>query len=277
MIDTVISTDEFDRIAAILHKESGIRIPQSKAAMVFARLSKRVRALGLENLHDYCNLVSDSSGVSERKNMVYALTTNVTKFFREPHHFDHFGAHFASELAPRLRKGNAIRIWSAGCSTGQEPFSIAAVALANMADAWRYDFKILATDLDENVLNVGRAGRYRTNEIDTLAPEHRPFFSPSGDGFVTCSDELRRLVTFKTLNLVDKWPMRVSFDAVFCRNVVIYFDETTQTNLWPRFAGQLCANGFLYIGHSERVSGSARALFDPVGVTIYQLKRHRIA
>jgi chemotaxis protein methyltransferase CheR len=258
----LFTAEDFQRIASLLYQQSGISLNEGKAALVYSRLAKRLRALGLESFRDYCELVAGAEGMDERQAMLTALTTNVTRFFREPHHFEHLRTKLLPDLVGRVRRGGRLRLWSAACSTGQEPYCMAMMLMAAMPDAAEHDVKILASDIDPNVLRVAREGLYSNDLVQDIPPEYRKSWR--------ISDELRELIAFRELNLVGEWPMRGQFDAVFCRNVVIYFDEPTQERIWSRFAGQMSVNAALYIGHSERVSGPASTLFVSDGMTAYR-------
>ena len=269
------SSEDFRRIAAMLHADAGIYLPDAKATLVYSRLVKRLRILGLSSFGDYCAMIADVSGADERQKMLAALTTNVTRFFREPHHFDYLKDKVLPPLLQGARRGERVRIWSAGCSKGHEPYSIAMTILSAMPDAAERDIRVLATDIDPNVIEEGRAGLYETSEISSVPPAERSRFfvsaqSPKGK-LLSVTDDLRRLVSFRELNLIGQWPMRGPFHAIFCRNVVIYFDEETQARIWSRFAPLLAPGGWLNIGHSERLTGPAVPLFRSVGITAYQL------
>jgi len=265
--------DDFRRIASLLHGETGIVLSEGKATLVYSRLAKRLRALGLDSFKAYCALVASDAGVGERQDMFAALTTNVTRFFREPHHFEHLKTKVLPPLIEAARRGGKIRIWSAACSSGQEPYSAAMTILSLAPDAANLDIKILATDLDPNMVAQGRAGVYPQALLQGVPGDMRSrWFSPApGEAALQIADEARAMVAFRELNLIGDWPMRGRFDAIFCRNVVIYFGEDTQAKIWSRFAPMLTPSGVLYIGHSERVSGPATGRFRPDGVTTYRL------
>lgn len=261
----------FQSIVSALYEDAGIHIPETKATLVYSRLVRRLRALKLSSFQEYGELIADASG-GERRMMLSALTTNVTHFFRESHHFEHFSRHVLEGLARDARAGRQVRIWSAGCSSGQEPYSIAMSVLESVGDAARLDFKILATDIDHEVLATGERGLYSDGALDGILPARRSRFfvrAESGNGW-RVADDVRRLVAFRRLNLNADWPMRGMFQVVFCRNVVIYFDEATQQQIWSKFAAKILPGGTLYIGHSERLSGPAMRAFRSVGVTSYQ-------
>jgi len=268
--------EDFETIAAALYTDAGIHLPKTKSALVYSRLGKRLRQLGLESFRDYCALIGSDAGAEERGRMFDALTTNVTRFFREPHHFDHLKSRLLPPLVAALRKGGRIRIWSAGCSTGQEPYSIALTILSVIPEAATRDIRILATDINANVVKTGADGIYPQEEIDDIPADlRRKWLLPvnvGGERRWRFDDPVRRLISFRPLNLMDKWPMRGLFQAIFCRNVVIYFDEKTQGQMWSRMVPLLAPGAMLYIGHSERVSGPATSLFAPEGTTGYRLR-----
>lgn len=265
---------DFRQIAAVLYADSGIFLSDEKTSLVYGRLVKRLRALGMESFKDYCRLISDKKAVGERQQMLGALTTNVTAFFRERHHFEHLRTVELPPLLRAARSGKRVRIWSAGCSNGHEPFSIAMTLLSMMPDAGKYDIKILATDIDPAVVATGRQAAYETDDLNELSEaELSRFFAASeahdGNHRIAVPD-LRALVSFRELNLMEPWPMKGLFNIVFCRNVTIYFDAPTQATLWSRFASVVQPGGLLCIGHSERLSGDAVARFKTVGTTMYR-------
>lgn len=270
----LLTMADFRQIAAILHDDAGISLSEAKAALVYARLAKRLRALGLSSFRDYCALVSSGNAVDERQKLVAALTTNVTKFFREKHHFDHLQRTALPQLIARARRGGQVRIWSAGCSNGQEAYSAALVILQMMPDVLDCDFKILASDIDPNMIAEGRAGLYSDVAVEDVPAELKSRWlrkvRDGGELKWQVPDEARELVAFRELNLFARWPMKRPFDVIFCRNVAIYFDKDKQAELWARFAGTLLPGGFLYIGHSERIAGPATDIFVNDGITTWR-------
>jgi chemotaxis protein methyltransferase CheR len=273
----VLRAQDFSQIAAILHTDTGIHLPESKTSLVYSRLAKRLRALGLRSFREYCTLITTHEGADERQEMIAALTTNVTRFFREPHHFEHLKRVTLPPLVAAARRKGRVRIWSAGCSSGQEPYSIALTLLSLMPDAADFDVKVLATDIDPNMIAAGRAGVYDDDALSAVPADMRKrWFAPAsgqGSGKWSANDGLRQLVAFRELNLIGSWPMRGPFHAIFCRNVVIYFDLKTQSQMWGRFVPLIAPGGFLYIGHSERLTGPATAAFSSEGVTTYRLRQ----
>lgn len=271
----LFTTEDFTSIARMLYEDAGIALTESKASLVYSRLAKRLRALGIESFNDYCRLVAGAEGLGERQNMLAALTTNVTRFFREPHHFEHLKTRVLPPLLAGARRGGSVRIWSAGCSNGQEPYSIALGILSLMPDAPDFDVRILATDIDTQMLAEGRAGVYGAAAMAPVPGELRArWFERNGDKW-SASEPLRRLVTFNELNLMGDWPMRRKFQAIFCRNVVIYFEEQTQARVFSRFVPLMSPDARLYIGHSERVCGEAAGRMESDGVTVYRLRSAR--
>jgi len=266
-----LSPSDFNTIAKIIHAEAGIALAENKGHLVYSRLAKRLRVLGLSSFHDYCALITSEHGADERQAMIAALTTNVTRFFREPHHFEHLKTTILPPLLQKAKQGGRVRIWSAACSSGQEPYSIGMTILSLMPDAGRYDVKILASDIDPNMLREGQEGIYSDSAMESVPSALRArWFVNHGSGAARVGEELRALVTFRKVNLIGSWPMQGLFHAIFCRNVVIYFDAETQAKVWGRFAPLLEPGGALYIGHSERISGVAEQMLRSDGVTTYR-------
>ena len=266
----VLSQGEFAEIARIVRDACGINLTESKMDLVHSRLQKRLRLFGLATFAEYIEFVGSGSNRDEFDQMISALTTNVTRFHRESHHFEHFDQICLPKLMRSSAAGEPVRIWSAGCSNGSEPYNIAGVILDKCPDAARRNFRILGTDIDIRSLAVARSGRYTREYVEGLPEQSmRKWFESDASGYQV-RPELRQLVTFNTLNLIQDWPMRHKFDAIFCRNVMIYFTRDLQEKLLQRFVSCLKPEGLLYIGHSERVSGPAASLLKPVGNTIYQ-------
>lgn len=263
-----LSEREFTRIKSRVYSVAGISLSDAKRTLVVSRLSKIVRALGLPSFDAYVDYLERNGSAEDGQDFVNALTTNLTRFYREDHHFEHLRAHVGGLMAERPR-GSRLRIWSAGCSTGQEPYTIGLDLLAAFPELKRWDFKILATDIDTSVIAKAARGVYPENELAGLSPERARLFEKTGDGAIRIPAAVRDLVSFKPLNLIGAWPMKGPFDAIFCRNVAIYFDKPTQGEMFGRFAKLLAAEAFLYIGHSENL-GSGGEGFRLVGKTIYQ-------
>ncbi|WP_368373049.1 protein-glutamate O-methyltransferase CheR [Rubellimicrobium arenae] len=265
------------RLSRLLRGLLGIDLPPSKAATVHHKLSGRIRQLGLATLGEYLDVIEGSGGRRERDILISAATTNVTQFFREAHHFEFLELEVLPALVARARQGARIRVWSAGCSTGQEPYSLAACILALCPEARDLDVRILATDVDQQVLGQAEQRSYPAEELQQLSPcrQSALFGHVSGAGPAIVRDEVSSLVTFNRLNLIDNWPMRRGFDIIFCRNVAIYLDRGVRERLWRRFADALNDAGYLIIGHSERVLGPALDCLEHVGITAYRKRAAR--
>ena len=267
--ELVLTDREFERIKARVYRVAGISLSEAKRTLVVSRLYKLVRALGLQTFDSYMDFLETRGTGQNAQDFVNALTTNLTRFYREDHHFDHLVYYVGGLIETTHGVRPRLRIWSAGCSTGQEPYTIALALLDAFPELQRWDFRVLATDIDTNVLAKAAAGVYPESELAGLSPERtRPFERP-GDGTIRIPAAVRERISFLPLNLIGPWPMRGPFDAIFCRNVAIYFDKATQADLFGRFRGLLAPGGFLYIGHSENI-GAGAADFRLVGKTIYQ-------
>lgn len=264
----------FDQITAMVNADTGIQFLPEKRTLVQARISKRIRVLKLNSFEEYAAFLNSADGQGERKSLVSVLTTNVTRFFREQHHFDHLKLNILPDLIQKARDGGRIRIWSAGCSSGEEPYSIALSVLELDPEIGKFDFKILASDIDPVVVARAAQGGYRKTALEAVsAPLVKQFFSTqneNGEATLLASDQLKSIIAFRELNLMHDWPFRGQFDVIFCRNVVIYFDAPTSARIWARFASQLNSNGMLYVGHSERVGNADTIGLEPVGVTAYR-------
>lgn len=268
-----LTRKDLSDIAGMIYSDAGIALNETKASLVYSRLSKRLRQIGLRSFKEYCALVSSSQGTDERREMLSFLTTNFTRFFRENHHFEHLYSEVLPGLIQRAKSGGRVRIWSAACSDGQEPYSIALTVLKALPNAATMDIRILATDIDPKIIAKAKAGVYDEQSIDTVdAGMRKQFFTPVSDRKFQVSDQLKQLITFRELNLMAQWPFRGQFDVIFCRNVVIYFDEPTQARIWVRYADLLAPGGHLYIGHSERLSGEGKDRFENTAITTYRLK-----
>ncbi len=259
---------DFAAIAAIMHSDARIELSEAKTTLVQSRLARRLREHGLARFSEYVALVQ--SDAQERHAMVVALTTNHTHFFREPHHFDHFREHVLPVLK---RKQGPVRIWSAGCSSGEEVYTIAMCLLGpdRTSATWlrSADVRLLATDIAPHVVESVARGFYAENVASGVPEPYRSsWMRPAPGGFVV-ADEARRLVTARVLNLFEKWPLKAQYDVIFCRNVMIYFGDPAKEELEERFVNQLAQGGHLYIGHSERLIGPAASRMKSCGHTIY--------
>jgi chemotaxis protein methyltransferase CheR len=270
----VLGDADFLYLRAFVLEHCGIALGDHKRQLVQGRLFRRLRALGLSNFGSYCELLRRDPQ-AELGELASAISTNVTSFFREVHHYDLL----ADELLPRWlhekrREGDRLRIWSAGCSSGEEPYALAMVlAEALERTGSRLDAKILATDLSPQALETARRGVYPLERINGISEERRRRWMLRGDGeyegLACVHPRLRELVTIEPLNLLHPWPMRGPFDAIFCRNVVIYFDQPTKRRLFQRYADLLPAGGYLFLGHSESLHG-INDEFELMGRTVYR-------
>lgn len=263
---------EFRAIAEIAQERFGLNLAESKKPLVYSRLSKRLKARNLNGFPEYLKLLDQADETDERQELISALTTNVTSFFRETHHFETLKSECLPTLAAGARARQRIRLWSAGCSSGQEPYSIAMSVLDQFPEAASHDLRILATDIDPQIVGRARTGSYPSEEATGIpAPYQTKWVRRcDGDGRITMGEPLRQLITFAELNLMDPWPFKGPFDVIFCRNVAIYFNQQTQQNLWQRFCQMLTPGGYLFIGHSERITGPATQQLSGVGITSYR-------
>ena len=263
------TVDDFNILRKLSNDYSGIQAPDERFDMFYSRLSKRVRKLGLPNFKAYCTYLQ-SHHDDEFTQFINAITTNLTSFFREQHHFDYLRDIVVPELLMRNKNTKQIRVWSAGCSTGEEPYSIAMTLLDVIPSDW--DITILATDLDTNVLQMASEGIYTHDRVAELPPEtlKRWFMrNKSSPNHVKVKMPLQEVVEFKQLNLMNDWAMKIPFDVIFCRNVLIYFDRETKTALAKRYAKMLSSKSWLFIGHSESLNQICSE-FKLVSTTCYQ-------
>jgi chemotaxis protein methyltransferase CheR len=262
---------DFAAIAAIMQADARIHLSDIKRTLVHGRLVRRLRQHGLASFRDYVALVEADK--AERAEMVTALTTNHTFFFRENHHFDHF----RETTLPTLKAANGlrpIRIWSAGSSSGEEVYSIAMCMLGTDPSeaTWmrRGDVRLLATDISPPMIEIVRGGLYPADAADSIPQPYRRLWTRAVGNQIEMAPPVRAAVTARPLNLFDAWPMRQQYDAIFCRNVMIYFDDAAKAELQQRLVAQLAVGGYLYIGHSERLIGPAAAGMHSCGHTIYR-------
>ncbi|QYK01515.1 CheR family methyltransferase [Shewanella psychrotolerans] len=261
-----MTMQDFEFIRNLAYQESGIVLPERKQHMVYSRLSRRVRQLKFSNFSQYCAFIQQHP--EEMINFINALTTNLTAFFREQHHFDYLEQH----LVPlwKRKSHRRLRVWSSACSSGEEPYSIA-MTLAQHFPPPNWDLKILATDLDTNVLNKANTGRYNIDSIANLPIrlQKECFEINPRENSASIVEQCKKLVHFKQLNLLGDWPMKGSFDLIFCRNVLIYFDNPTKAKIIEKFRQLLSDDGHLFIGHSETLHNISQD-FTLIGQTIYQ-------
>lgn len=269
-----LGDSEFQFLRAFVLKHCGISLGEHKRPLVQGRLLRRLRALGLTQFSAYCDLLKRDPD-SELGELTSAISTNVTAFFRESHHYDLIENTLLPKWLSEKRGPDArLRIWSAGCSTGEEPYALAMVlAEALERSGSRLDTKILATDLSPRAVDVARKGVYSIERLTGISPERRSRWMLRGsgeqDGLSCVHPRLRELVTIQPLNLLHDWPMQGSFDAIFCRNVVIYFDQPTKQRLFSRYAQMLVPGGHLFLGHSESLYGINED-FELIGRTAYR-------
>lgn len=252
-----LSDKDFNFICRLVYDNTGIVLGDHKRVMVYRRLMRRTRELKMASFSDYCRLLETDG--EELPKFINAITTNLTSFFRELHHFDFLRDQFLPQHMQQFAAARRLRIWSAACSTGEEPYSLAITlseAFGSQLAGW--DAKILATDLDTDVLETARAGIYREDRIADLPPEIQRRWFRRGKGgnanMVRVDPSLAALITFKPLNLLNAWPVRGPFDVIMCRNVLIYFDRETQQELVARYSQLLRPGGLLILGHSESVA-----------------------
>jgi chemotaxis protein methyltransferase CheR len=256
-----LSETDLARIGVLVREIAGISLPPHKRALVRSRLAGRARSLGLGSVGEYLEHVQRDASGGELAAMVDALTTNKTFFFREGAHFDLLSSRILPDLA---RRSGPIRLWSAGCSTGEEPYGLAHVALEVLGERALRDVRILGSDISQRVLNVARPGEYPADAVANIpAGTLDRMFEIASEGarrVYRVRPELKSIVRFARLNLMSSWPMRGPFDVIFCRNVMIYFDRPTRERLVRRLADLLAPGGYLCIGHSETITGLSAAL-----------------
>lgn len=266
---------EFDFLRRIANERTGIVVKEDKFDMFYARLSRRVRRLGLNSFSEYCDLIKRDDSEDEVLELVNAITTNLTAFFRENHHFEYLRNSLIPELLEQNRASRKIRIWSAGCSTGEEPYSLAITLRECLPSTGNWDARILATDIDSNVLAKAAKGVYPLDRIKGIpkAQLRRWFMRGKGaqDGLVRLKPEVRSLIDFAQLNLMENWSVDGPVDVIFCRNVIIYFDRDSKVKLIDKYADNVVDRGHLFIGHSESLF-KINDRFDLIGNTIYRKK-----
>lgn len=248
-----LTAQQFLKLSELVYRLAGINLKDGKEALVRSRLIKRLRALGLASFKEYLKYLESEAGSQEIDFMLDMITTNKTSFFREVEHFHYVRQRVIPELADRR-----IRFWSAGCSSGEEPYSLAILVREALPDIDRRDVKILATDLSMRMLEKAQRGVYERAALQELTPvlvqKHFIRTSLQDRSVYQVNEPLRKLVFYKRLNLMEQWPMRGPFDVIFCRNVMIYFDRATQERLINRFYELLRPGGHLFVGHSESLS-----------------------
>jgi len=270
-----LTTAEFQRFQELILSETGIQLNQSKLALVESRLARRLRGLGFQTYTDYLrHLSGQPRNSAERQEMINCITTNKTDFFRENHHFEFLRDRLIPEVRARAARGAApqLRIWSAACSSGEEPYSIAITLREALAADRSWDIKILASDIDTNVLAAAETGVFESGRLQSVSESiRRKYFLRRQDGSaLMAKDELKSLIRFRQINLVEPaWPVRTTFDAIFCRNVIIYFNRLTQQRLFERLVQYLKPTGYLIVGHSENLHWMS-GILAPVQNTVYR-------
>jgi len=272
--EVVLGEREFRRISDLVYEHCGINLHDGKKELVRARLAKRLRQGNFRTFSEYIRYVLDDSTGREFSILVDSLSTNLTKFFREDQHFEFLRTRFLPALleAKQRRRDFRLRAWSAGCSSGEEPYSIAITLLEKVQGRGRWDVRLLATDISTRILEKARAGVYDEQRIEPISPALRSRYlirrRESRSDVYEVRPTLRDVVIFRHLNLMSDWPIRGPLDFVFCRNVMIYFDKPTQSRLVQRFYDLLASGGILFTGHSESLTGIEHK-FKYVQPTIY--------
>ncbi len=267
-----LTDEDFRELVRLAYKTVGLHITEARRGLVYTRLARRIRTLNLASFAEYREHLKHDAG--ELDKLVDSLTTNHTDFFREPHHFEHLKETVLDPWFKSARSGSGarLRIWSAGCSSGQEPYSIAltlAGLLAGAPKSVSFDARILATDIDTQVLRTAEAGSYDAESAATIPEAFKSCLERGPDSAVTMGRAAKAHLTFKRLNLLEDWPFAGPFDAIFCRNVMIYFDVPTKRSLAEKFISRLAPGGILYIGHSEHLD-TADLPLRPEGRTTYR-------
>ena len=271
-VDYDFRLEHFKFVQNIVHDKAGIVLSEIKRDMVYGRLVRRLRALNIATFDEYLRLIRKENS-QESVEFINSITTNLTSFFRENHHFEFLKKKAIPEFINESKK--RVRIWSAGCSTGEEPYSLS-ITLADLASkTYGMDIKILATDLDSQVVATAQQGIYKEDRLQGIPKSIvNKWFNAvhtHSEKMMQVSSKLQEYIQFNQLNLMNDWPMKGKFDIIFCRNVVIYFNKNTQRKLFDRYANYLNPNGYLIVGHSESLHGVTNR-FDLLGKTIYQLK-----
>ncbi|MCD4824355.1 MAG: protein-glutamate O-methyltransferase CheR [Phycisphaerae bacterium] len=257
-LNTDISDAQFEQISALVKNLAGINLHDGKKELVKARLAKRCRQLKLQNLDQYISLVKNDKTGQELISMLDALSTNLTFFFRESQHF----TFLRDTVLPKIvkRGDRQLRIWSAGCSSGEEPYSISMLLNESIQSIGNWDVRILATDLSTRVLAIACSGEYSQQRFKEtprqLVSRYFEVVREERPAIFKAKPEIRDLIHFARLNLMEDWPMKGPFDVIFCRNVMIYFDKPTQSRLINRYYDLLADGGYLFLGHSESLTGT---------------------
>ena len=268
--------ETLDRVSELAEREAGLYITPSKASLVRSRLSKIIRTTGHQSISEYITDLTESPDPESIKKFISALTTNVSSFYRESHHFEIFSEQISKLSPDQNPNGKPIRVWSAGCSSGQEPYSIAITIAEGIPNFKDLNIKVLCSDIDIDILKQAKIGRYTEKQLESLPNHYIDKYMKKCDSvsenYIFCQ-ELRNMLYFRELNLLGNWPFSKKFDTIFCRNVMIYFSEDNQEVLSRRFCNALTQDGLLFVGHSERVSRYSEFNVTPSGITTYQRTR----
>jgi chemotaxis protein methyltransferase CheR len=264
--DGDLTEADFRMVSDIIHREAGIVVRQHKQAMVRGRLARRARELGLASVQDYCRLLKGPELAKELPGLMNALTTNHTAFYREDHHFEHL----QKTALPAVANQQKLRIWCAAASSGEEPYTIAATLHAYFNGHPHRDCLILATDLDSEVLRTAEQGCYPPSSTEKLSADQRArlMLRPTADGNAAVAPSLKAMLRFRQLNILHDWPFQGPFQVIFCRNMLIYFDQPTKADVINRMVAKLAPGGFLYLGHSEALPQAVHGL-RACGRTVY--------
>ena len=270
----ILQDGVFDLLADRIRKKTGLLFSQSKRHMIEARLLRATKSASIGELSAYIHGLIENDCDDTLEHLIPILTTNVTSFFRESYQLEYFDRSILPELIHRAKHGHRVRIWSAGCSSGEEAYSIAMLIHHRCPEAANLNIKILASDIDNCVLKRARSGIYPVVDCQDIPANLRAKFVDTIDDQSrqqhVISEKIQATVHFRHLNLIEDWPMKGSFDAIFCRNVLIYFDSEAQRDIWPRFYKALSDGGWIFIGHSERVHPDFSEMFETRFVTTYQ-------
>ncbi len=268
-----ITEAEFNQLSQLVYQHAGIHLPPQKKELVRSRLTKFLRNRKLSSFHEYYQQVLHDTTGLELINLLDAISTNMTAFWREPKHFEFLGQELLPTLKQKCKSMPQWRFWSAGCSSGEEPYTMAMVLLNTMNHKDLNGVKIYASDINTQVLNQAQRGIYPMSRVEPLSPEWRRRYFQRGvnqfEGYVRVKPEVKQLVEFFRLNLMDPFPFKQEFDVIFCRNVMIYFEKTTQTELVNKFYQCLKPHGYLFIGHSESLCNISHQ-FAYIKPTIYR-------
>jgi chemotaxis protein methyltransferase CheR len=264
-MEQTLSDSLFQQFSRLVYDQCGINLHEGKKALLQARLNKRMRTTGFTRYDEYYKYIESGAHADEMVHFLDCISTNLTYFFREPQHFEFLEQTLLPELleAKNRDRVNRLRIWSAGCSTGEEPYSLAMCVLPHLQDARRWDFRILATDISTRVLQVATQGVYTMEKIMKVPlPLQKACFTrvSKEEGTFGVAPHIKSIISFRRLNLMEPYPFKGPFDVIFCRNVMIYFDKATQEELIGKFASYLGPQGHLFVGHSESLTGLRHSL-----------------